>query len=97
MKRKFPLSTILAVTSEVILPGCEGIADLQEFITGSVESSQRYFALKTCRDELLKQFPQLQGIVPLMKQTPSYYLQWLAEQESKFGKELEVKSVRNLH
>ena len=94
MRRKFPISVILTVTSGVILPGVELVPYMISFMLGyEVSSDQREQAVFICREHLLNQLPQLRGVIPLRNQSPDYYLTWIAEQEKRYGGMLEVERI----
>lgn len=99
--RIFPLGDVLSVTTGINLSplGFQGVTRLLEYLIGATEDEigglghSILFVAESCKEELLRQFPQLSDIDD-SQVTQENYKDWLTEQEQTFGKSFSVTPIK---
>jgi hypothetical protein len=94
MAMTFPLGDILSITTERLVSRdhMDGVYKILGYMTGDeLFTHQLPRAAEECRPALLVQHPQLRDVdVPFAFTGDGHVYEWLAEQEARFGAELDV-------
>ena len=93
---QFHLGDILTITTDALVSPdhMDGIYRILNHMTGdNLFTHQLTRAAEECKPELLRQHPDLAGVVPPKFRDEAHVWSWLAEQTDRFGTHREVQPM----